>query len=302
MNDDYTNMAVFISCDMLDAVRAALARLRTDPDAPAVEAYWQRRVEAGLRGAYADPAAERGAGLRRVLRLPFVDVVDIPPDLAPLFEFRAAFNAFLVAYASRDNPLEAYYETALRNANGSPPAEIDAQVLRELVYLFLLRFDDSAREVADALPPLPPPLPFSDEDLELQMVVAALPPPPGAPIRPRRIHVPTPWSIRHGRQLLDAALAAQSLVPPLIAGDRPADLADALRRAILCVPYLLRRPDMIHSAIARLYSSITSWRPDIAPTTPDGLLVYLRFFTLTHLQMLLADVRVAIRDRRQPDY
>ena len=258
----HEEMAYFLTRDMVDEAVARMQAVATGAAADAavaarIEAYWAERAADALTGYGGRPrTAEERAARAALLEQPFAAALAVPAEHAPLFALRAFFNAFVAAYFARDDFLDMHYRVCVLHCaeSGVRGPAADAWFLREMMYLYMFRFDGSAREIAAAEVDAAPHATAAVAGVEL-------------------------------------AGATYTLLPPcLLEGARAAETQQALMRAVALIPYLLRRPDMLHARLVRLYSVLSVWRPDLDPTTARGLLAYLRFFTLTHLRAVALDV------------
>ena len=87
-----------------------------------------------------------------------------------------------------------------------------------------------------------------------------------------------------------------TLLPEMVlSGAYAAAVADVLPRAALMISHIIERPGTLFYTIAEMYNILSFWNEEINPTRGEGVYLYLRFFTLTHLRMVVADVEADVR-------
>ena len=88
-----------------------------------------------------------------------------------------------------------------------------------------------------------------------------------------------------------------TLLPDMVlTGEYAAAVADVLPRAALAISHILERPNLLYYKVAEMYNILTIWNKHINPARGEGVYLYLRFFTLTHLRLVLANVEADVRE------
>jgi hypothetical protein len=119
-------------------------------------------------------------------------------------------------------------------------------------------------------------------------------PEPGAPRPMCWRDVPIDGYHNYVLVVLELAASVAVQLPPFLTESSETygtESLDLLTRLLLYIPFMMQTRDLIVYEIAEMYSIITIWNPAILPTRADGLCVYLRFFTLTHLVITMLDVQ-----------
>jgi hypothetical protein len=88
-----------------------------------------------------------------------------------------------------------------------------------------------------------------------------------------------------------------TLLPDMVlTGEYSTAVADVLPRAALAISHILERPNLLYYKVAEMYNILTIWNQHINPARGEGVYLYLRFFTLTHLRLVLANVEADVRE------
>lgn len=97
------------------------------------------------RAAHGFASGPRVDVIMNILQTPF-ELADLPDELHPLFQTRVLFYSFVMGYM-HNGMLVHYCETALRMFPdpGAPPERKYSYIVREIMYLALLRLDKHAR-------------------------------------------------------------------------------------------------------------------------------------------------------------